>query len=86
MNNKDKTDSQRQTFETVTDLPCCAFGYVIIGHFKTGFFLSLAHGRKDKVICVLTWYKEASYTKDPHLTTAKYGFKFRGNSYFKHVL
>lgn len=39
-----------------------------------GFFLSLAHGRKDKVICqkpVLIWDKEASYTKDLHLTTAK---------------
>lgn len=67
MNNKGKTDSQRQTFEMVTDLPCCAFGYVIIGHFKMGFFLSLGHGRKNKVICqkpVFIWEKETCYTKD----------------------
>lgn len=62
MNDKGKTDSQRQTFEMVTDLPCCAFGYVIIGHFKMGCFLSLAHGRKNKVICqkpILIWEKQS---------------------------
>lgn len=40
MNDKGKADSQRKTLKAVTDLPCCAFGYGIIGHFKMGFFLS----------------------------------------------
>lgn len=67
MNNKGRTDSQRQTFEMVTDLLCCAFGYVIIGHFKMGLFLSLAHGRKNKVICqkpVLIWEKKPATPRD----------------------
>lgn len=42
MNDKGKADSQRKTLEMVTDLPSCAFGYGVTGHFKMGFFLLLS--------------------------------------------